>query len=109
VAEKLKKMRWKLLRKGSRVRGRAKRRLWAACSAASWPPAGPGCSKKPSKTSGATAPDLGRRLFWRSGTRALRSRLEPMKKVARMLRSHEDLLMNWFKAKGEISSGAVEG
>jgi hypothetical protein len=41
--------------------------------------------------------------------RALRSRLEPMKKVARMLRSHEDLLMNWFKAKSEISSGAVEG
>ncbi len=35
--------------------------------------------------------------------------LEPMKKVARMLRSHEGLLMNWFKAKGEISSGAVEG
>jgi transposase len=44
---------------------------------------------------------------WR--TRALRSRLEPMKKVARMRRSHEDLLMNWFKAKGQISSGAVEG
>src|SRR5207253_142787 len=41
--------------------------------------------------------------------RALRSRIEPMKKVARMLRSHEDLLMNWFRAKGEISSGAVEG
>jgi hypothetical protein len=41
--------------------------------------------------------------------RALRSRIEPMKKVARMLRTHEDLLLNWFKAKGEISSGAVEG
>ena len=41
--------------------------------------------------------------------RALRSRIEPMKKVARTLRAHEDLLMNWFKAKGEISSGAVEG
>src|ERR1035441_7919728 len=26
-----------------------------------------------------------------------------------MLRAHEDLLMNWFRAKGEISSGAVEG
>jgi len=38
-----------------------------------------------------------------------RSRLEPMKKVARMLRAHEELLMNWFRAKGEISSGAVEG
>ena len=56
-----------------------------------------------------------RSLTWASAfldvwtTRALRSRLEPMKKVARMLRSHEDLLMNWFKAKGEISAGAVEG
>jgi len=26
-----------------------------------------------------------------------------------MLRAHEELLMNWFRAKGEISSGAVEG
>ena len=42
-------------------------------------------------------------------TRALRSRIEPMKKVARMLRTHEELLLNWFRAKGEISSGAVEG
>ena len=41
--------------------------------------------------------------------RAMRSRLEPIKKVARMLRAHEDLLMNWFRAKGEISSGPVEG
>ncbi len=32
-----------------------------------------------------------------------------MKKVARMLRAHEELLMNRFRAKGEISSGAVEG
>ena len=32
-----------------------------------------------------------------------------MKKVARMLRAHEPLLLNWFRAKGEISSGAVEG
>jgi transposase len=56
-----------------------------------------------------------RSLTWASAfldvwtTRALRSRLEPMKKVARMLRSHDDLLMNRFKAKGEISAGAVEG
>ena len=32
-----------------------------------------------------------------------------MRKVARMLRAHEELLMNWFRAKGEISAGAVEG
>ena len=41
--------------------------------------------------------------------RAMRSHLEPMQKVVRMLRTHEELLLNWFRAKGEISSGAVEG
>jgi hypothetical protein len=40
---------------------------------------------------------------------AMRSRLEPMKKVARMLRAHEPLILVWFRAKGEISTGAVEG
>jgi transposase len=42
-------------------------------------------------------------------TRALRSRLEPMKKIARTLRGHRELILNWFRAKKEISSGAVEG
>ena len=42
-------------------------------------------------------------------TRAMRSRLIPMKKVARMLRSHRELLLNWFRAKNHISLGAVEG
>jgi transposase len=32
-----------------------------------------------------------------------------MQKVARMLHSHQDLLLNWFKAKGEISSGTIAG
>jgi transposase len=39
----------------------------------------------------------------------MRSRLEPMKKVARSLRSHRELLLNWFRAKGTISAGIVEG
>lgn len=39
----------------------------------------------------------------------MRSRLEPMKKVARMLRSHRGLLLNYFKAKKAFSSGVVEG
>jgi hypothetical protein len=29
---------------------------------------------------------------------AMRSRLAPMKKVVRMLRKHEELLLNWFRA-----------
>jgi transposase len=41
--------------------------------------------------------------------RVLRSRIEPMKKVARMLDCHAELILNWFTAKGTISSGMVEG
>ena len=42
-------------------------------------------------------------------TRTMRSKIEPMKKVAKTLRSHRALLLNWFRAKGQISSGVVEG
>ncbi len=42
-------------------------------------------------------------------TRVMRSRLEPMKKVAGMLRSHRELILNWFRARGQLSAGAVEG
>ena len=41
--------------------------------------------------------------------RTMRSRLEPVKKVARSLREHRALLLNWFRAKGQISAAAVEG
>lgn len=39
----------------------------------------------------------------------MRSRLEPMKQQARSIREHRELLLNWFRAKGEISAGIVEG
>jgi transposase len=109
AADKLKNMRWKLLRRGSRVRGRAKQRLSGLVA---------------SKLATGRAWMLKETFqdFWRYRSlnwaqaflevwcsRAMRSRIEPMKKVARMLRSHQNLLMNWFKAKGEISSGVVEG
>jgi len=108
-AERLKNMRWKLLRRGSRVRGRAKRELGRLLStklmtARAW-----------------ALKDLFEH-FWTYTSakyagwfldfwtwRALRSRIEPMKKVARTLRTHEELILNWFLAKGEISSAAVEG
>jgi transposase len=108
-AATLKAMRWKLLRRGSRVRGKARRQLNLLVA---------------SKLATARAWILKETFdhFWsyRSVTwagyflddwtwRALRSRLEPMKKVARMLRSHQELLLNWFKAKGEVSGGATEG
>jgi transposase len=108
-AEQLKKMRWPLLRKGSRVRGRVRQKLEALLV---------------SKMATGRAWDLKESFsyFWHYKSpiwagafldywteRALRSRMEPMKKVARMLRDHEELLLNWFRAKGELSSGAVEG
>jgi transposase len=42
-------------------------------------------------------------------TRTMRSKIEPMKKVARSLRNHRELILNWFRAKGSISNGTVEG
>jgi transposase len=39
----------------------------------------------------------------------MRSRIEPMKKVAGMVQRHRELLLNWFKAKKTISAGVVEG
>lgn len=41
-------------------------------------------------------------------TRVMRSRLEPMKKFVAMLRSHRELLLNWFRANKEISNGISE-
>ncbi len=109
LADRLKKMRWKLLRRGSRVRGQARLKLWGLLE---------------SKLATGRAWDLKecfeyfwhyKSVYWAGGfldywtERAMRSRLEPMKRVARMLRKHEGLLLNWFRAKGEVSSGAVEG
>ena len=37
------------------------------------------------------------------------ARIEPMKKIARSLRSHRPLILNYFHAKKQFSSGIVEG
>ena len=42
-------------------------------------------------------------------TKTMLSKIEPMKRVARMLRRHRPLLLNWFRAKKQFSSGIVEG
>ena len=109
AATRLKNMRWQLLRRAGRVRGHARRKLDALLS---------------SKLATARAWNLKesfqyiwhyKSFIWAGAfldywcSLVMRSRLEPMKRVARTLRAHEELLLNWFKAKGEISSGAVEG
>lgn len=42
-------------------------------------------------------------------TRAMRSKIDPMKKVAQMLRDKRELILNWFRADGQLSAGIVEG
>lgn len=39
----------------------------------------------------------------------MRSRIEPLKKVARSLREHRPLILNWFRARKLYNAGIVEG
>lgn len=105
----LKNMRWKLLRRGSRVLGKARQKIKALLA---------------SKADTGKAWQLKetfahfwsyKSVAWASAfldywcEEAELSGLEPMQKMARMLQNHQPLIMNWFRAKGEVSSGAVEG
>lgn len=105
----LKKGRFLLLRRHARVRGKARDKLNAilACMRA---------------TSRAWELKESFRHFWRYRseswaaaflrewtTKAMRSRLEPMKKVARMLRRHEQLLLNYFRARRQFTNAVTEG
>jgi transposase len=42
-------------------------------------------------------------------TKALRSRIGPIKKFASTIRNHRELLLNYFRARKEFSSGVIEG
>jgi transposase len=39
----------------------------------------------------------------------MRSRIDPLKKFARTVRTHRELLLNYFRARKAFSSGIVEG
>ena len=41
--------------------------------------------------------------------RAMRSRLDPIKKFVKSVRRHEELILNYFEARKQFSSGVVEG
>jgi transposase len=107
--ERLKQTRWLLLKPRARVRGKARERLDAVIH---------------SKLHTARAWSLKEAFahFWTYHhprwaeafldawiTRALRSRLPPMRRVAQTLRDHEPLILNWFTWKKAFSSAAVEG
>jgi transposase len=41
--------------------------------------------------------------------RTMRSKIEPMKDIAKMLRRHQGPILNWFRAKKQFNNGIVEG
>lgn len=107
--ETVKRGRFLLLRRGTRVLGHARARLQAVL-------------RSLRQTSRAWELKESFRQFWRyrsercAGdflrawtTRALRSRLPPLRRVARMMRSHHALLLNYFRAKRQYNSAVVEG
>lgn len=105
----VKRGRFLLLKRGTRVRGKAREKLRAILGSMQ-------------ATSRAWELKESFRQFWRYRsatwaaaflrewtTRAMRSRLGPMKKVALMLRRHEELLLNYFRAKRMFTNAVTEG
>ncbi len=56
-----------------------------------------------------TSPAWAGKFLDRWCTRVMKSKIEPLKKQARSLRKHKELILNWFKAEKAISAGIVEG
>lgn len=56
-----------------------------------------------------TSPTWAARFLDEWCQQVMRSRIEPMKKVAKTLRGHRELILNYFRAKKQLSSGVVEG
>lgn len=101
--------RFLLLKRGAKVRGKARDKLKAVLASLG-------------QTSRAWELKESFRRFWQYRSpswaaayltewtsRAMRSRIAPMKKVAKMLRKHEDLLLNYFRAKRQYTNAMVEG
>lgn len=106
---RLKNVRWSLLKPRARVRGKARARLDSVIA-----------SKLDTARAWVLKEAFGH--FWTYNhprwakafleswiTRALRSRIGPMQRVARTFRAHSDLIINWFTWKKQFSTAAVEG
>ena len=56
-----------------------------------------------------TYPAWAEKFLHRWCFRTMRSNIEPMKDVAKMLRRHQGLILNWFRARKQFNNGIVEG
>ena len=101
--------RFLLLKRGTRVRGKARAKLRAVLASLGQTSRAWELKESFRRFWGYRSPAWASAYLKEWTTRAMRSRIEPMKKVARMLRRHEDLLMNYFRAKRQYTSAMVEG
>jgi len=108
-AKRIKGLRWTILRRFSRVRGRARQALTRMMSARL--ATGRAWQLKEAfhhfwtYNSTRCARDFLRAWI----TRAKRSRIPSLCKFAKTLQRHEPMLLNWIQARNEIMTGAVEG
>ena len=56
-----------------------------------------------------TYPAWAEKFLDRWCARTMRSNIEPMKDIAKMLRRHRELILNWFRAQKQFNNGIVEG
>ena len=56
-----------------------------------------------------TYPAWADKFLYRWCFRTMRSKIEPMKDIAKMLRRHRELILNWFRANKQFNNGIVEG
>ena len=56
-----------------------------------------------------TYPAWAEKFLHRLCCRTMRSQIKPMKDIAKMLRRHQHLLVNWFRAHKHFNNGIVKG
>ncbi len=56
-----------------------------------------------------TSPTWAAKFLKEWNRKAMYSKIDPIKGVAKMLRRHEELILNWFRARKQINNGISEG
>lgn len=105
----LKHTRWLLLRRSTRLKAKQRRRLrellhWDLKTVRAWR-----LKESLHALWEYKSPTYAGRFLDEWCRSAMRSRLDPVKRVARSLRTHRELIVNWFRAKKQYSAGIVEG
>jgi transposase len=108
-AENFKQMRWKLHWRSSCTRGNAQWELrmpWATklATASEWM-----LNESFEHLWRHKSPASAEALLRVRCTKAMCIRIKPLTKVARMLRAHQPLLLNRFRAKGDLCTVAIDG